>query len=103
MSDQRFGPASDPAQIAAGKKRKRNGIPVGDSIDFREQKSDNNSQKQNRKPIAENDKPVSSRSPKKNFPPHLHSQDAHHSSKPRSGSLREKKEALLDVRKKLPI
>jgi ATP-dependent RNA helicase DHR2 len=59
------------------KKRKRNGIPVDNTVDIRE--------------------------PKKSFPPHLRSQNSQPSSKPRSGSLREKKETLLAVRKQLPI
>src|SRR5215469_8006024 len=88
--DERTHPSAVPvsSQIAVGKKRKRNGVPVNHTID--------NSQKQN-------GKTVSLPSPKKNFPPHLQRQDSHHPAKPRSGSLREKKDALLAVRRKLPI
>ncbi len=99
--DERAHPPSVPvsSQIVGGKTRKRNGIPVNHTIDIREPKRDDDSRKQNGKTIAENEEPASLRS-KTNFPPHLRSQDSRH---PRSGSLREKRETLLAVRRKLPI
>ena len=102
--DERSQPRSVPvpSQITVGKKRKRYGIPVEHSADIQEPKRGDNSRKQDGKPIAEKIKTITSRSPKKNIPADVHSQDSH-PSKQSSGSLREKKEALLAVRKKLPI
>src|SRR5579871_3191465 len=91
------------SQIARPKKRKRNEISVDHTINITDLKRYDDSQKQNIKHTAQNDKPVSLRSPKKNFPPHLRSHDPHPSTKPRPSSLREKKETLLAVRKQLPI